>query len=161
MVRQNLVIWSTSAGRRSAPSSGPRRRRRRARTGRILVLLGLVRLTRAIRPRWRPLLAGTVLTATGLIFRHSLLGIGYFPGVGFLLVALFTPGEPEPGQAQLEQDLAVYSTQAERADIEATLNRYPDSVTGELRDILARQSAASASRPGLGPIRHPAVPGGG
>jgi hypothetical protein len=45
----------------------------------------------------------------------------------------------------LERELAGYCTPAQRADLEATLDRYPDGVTWELREILARQ--ADASRP--------------
>ena len=38
----------------------------------------------------------------------------------------------------LERELAGYSTPSQRRDLEATLDRYPDGVTQELRDILAR-----------------------
>ena len=47
---------------------------------------------------------------------------------------------------QLERELAGYSTAAQRADIEATLDRYPDGFTWELRDILARQAWARDTR---------------
>ena len=43
----------------------------------------------------------------------------------------------------LERELAEYSTPAQRCDLEATFDRYPDSVTCELRDILARQASAA------------------
>jgi hypothetical protein len=44
---------------------------------------------------------------------------------------------------ELERELAAYSTPAQRCDLEATFDRYPDSVTYELRDILARQAIAA------------------
>jgi len=44
--------------------------------------------------------------------------------------------------SDLERELAGYATPAERCDLEATLDRYPDGTTHELRDILARQSMA-------------------
>ena len=46
-------------------------------------------------------------------------------------------------RAQLERELAGYSTAADRCDLEAVLDRYPDGVTHELRAILARQSMAA------------------
>ena len=44
---------------------------------------------------------------------------------------------------ELERELAAYSTPAQRCDLSATFDRYPDSVTYELRDILARQAIAA------------------
>jgi hypothetical protein len=43
-------------------------------------------------------------------------------------------------RAELERELAGYTSPAERCDLEAALDRYPDGVTHELRTILARQS---------------------
>jgi hypothetical protein len=45
----------------------------------------------------------------------------------------------------LERELAQYSTPAQRCDLLATFDRYPDSVTDELRDILARQAIAASN----------------
>jgi len=50
-------------------------------------------------------------------------------------------------RADLERELGEYSTQAQRRDLEAALDRYPDRITSELRDILARQGAAGPGRP--------------
>ena len=47
-------------------------------------------------------------------------------------------------RAELERELAGYATTADRCDLEAALDRYPDGVTHELRGILARQSMAAA-----------------
>ena len=44
---------------------------------------------------------------------------------------------------RLERELGEYSTPAQRRDLEAILDRYPDGITCELRDILGRQDAAA------------------
>jgi hypothetical protein len=44
---------------------------------------------------------------------------------------------------ELERELAGYVTAADRCDLEAALDRYPDGVTHELRSILARQYMTS------------------
>ena len=40
-------------------------------------------------------------------------------------------------QEDLERELAEYSTRADFLDVEATLDRYPDGVTRDLRVLLA------------------------
>lgn len=40
---------------------------------------------------------------------------------------------------QLVRELADYRTDADCLDLEGTLDRYPDGVTAEIRDILAQQ----------------------
>jgi len=40
----------------------------------------------------------------------------------------------------LERELAGYRTTAERDDLFATLDQYPDGMTHELREILSRQA---------------------
>jgi hypothetical protein len=44
---------------------------------------------------------------------------------------------------KLERELAGYRTNAQRHDLEATLDRYPDDATREVREILASQAAAA------------------
>ena len=39
----------------------------------------------------------------------------------------------------LARDMAGFSSAADRRDLEATLDRYPDQVTAEMRDVLAGQ----------------------
>ena len=115
----------------------------------LLVALGVIRLAAVARPRWRPLLAGVVLTTAGVVLRSGAAGIVMIPGMLFLLSALLTPVDPVaagPRRRELERELAAYSTPDQRCDLEATFDRYPDSVTGELRDILARQAAAAGTR---------------
>jgi len=65
------------------------------------------------------------------------------PGMLFLLSALLVPVDPVaagPRRSELERELAAYSTPDQRSDLEATFDRYPDSVTRELRDILVGQA---------------------
>ncbi len=147
--RRNLVVWSSS-GRYGAPRftrlarSG--RIRRCIRTGALLTVIGLMRLARAVGSRWRPLLAGVVLTVAGVMLRSGMGSLVFFPGVLFLLSALLTPENPKAARKQrceLERELAAYSTPAQRRDLEATLAQYPDGITYELRDILARQAMAA------------------
>jgi hypothetical protein len=151
--RRNLVVWSRSVG--PADRYGARSLTRPARTGRIrrcirtaalLTVIGLVRLARAVRPRWRPLLAGGVLTAAGVMLRSSAWGAVLMPGLLLLFCAVLIPAGPggdRKRRSELERELAVYSTEAQRCDLEATLDRYPDSATYELRDILASRAAAA------------------
>ena len=153
--RRNLVIWSPSACRAErghglwfTQPARSRRIRRRMRTVALLATLGAIRLGAAVRPRWRPLLAGTLLTVAGVVLRSGPAGIVMIPGMLFLFSALLTPADPVaagPRRRELERELAAYSTPDQRCDLEATLDRYPDSVTSELRDILVWQ-AAGASR---------------
>jgi hypothetical protein len=145
--RRNLVVWTQSAGPgggyRPVPVTRARRIRRRIRIGVLLIVLGLMSVSRPIRARWRPVLAGVALTVAGLILRHGPGGILLLPGLFFLVAALLTPGRPDEDstrRSQLERELALYSTPAQRSDLEATLDQYPDRDTHELRDILARQA---------------------
>jgi len=92
------------------------------------------------RPRWRPLLAGTVLTVLGFIERQGVGGLCIVPGLLLLWHALLIPGDTEADRerlCQLKRELAAFSTPAQKRDLEATLDRYPDDVTYEIRNILA------------------------
>jgi hypothetical protein len=144
--RRTLVVFSSSAA--ASGGRGAARYPRRARTGRVRRLIRIVVLSMviAVRPRWRPLLAGTVLTAIGFIDRHGVVGMLVVPGVLSLWHALLIPGDPDADRerrSRLERELAAYSTPAERRDLEAILDRYPDGIAYELRDILASQAMAS------------------
>ena len=83
--RRNLVLWSQTArspGRyRAAPATRGGRSRRWARRGGLLFLIGLLALGRGVLARWRPILAGAVLTVVGGILRGD-------PGLPFLLPGL-------------------------------------------------------------------------
>ena len=153
--RGNLVVWRASRcpdehdrGLRFTRPPRAVRIRRRMRTGVLLVILGVMRLAAGARPRWRPLLAGVVLTTAGVVLRDGAAGIVMIPGMLFLLSALLTPADPVaagPRRRELERELAAYSTPDQRCDLEATFDRYPDSATVELREILARQAATAAA----------------
>jgi hypothetical protein len=147
--RRTLVVWSSDTGpdRYGLPwftqVARPRRFRRGIRTGALLTVIGLMRLARAVQADWR-LPAGVALTAVGVMLRTSPAGVVMIPGLLFLVVALLDPASPKPARArraELERELGAYSTPAERRDLEATLDLYPDGVTHELRDILARRVA--------------------
>ena len=147
--RRTLVVWRSQAGqdRYGLPwftqVARPRRIRRGIRTGVLLTIIGLRRLARAVPADWR-LAAGVVLTAVGVSLRSGPAGVVMIPGLLFLVVAILDPASPKPARtrrAELERELGAYSTPAERRDLEATLDLYPDGVTYELRDILARQLA--------------------
>jgi hypothetical protein len=46
----------------------------------------------------------------------------------------------------LERELSAYSTEADRADIEAMIDRYPSEDTAEIRQILANQAIVDRTR---------------
>jgi hypothetical protein len=147
--RQNVVVLSRSTApldrRGTSRHTLPRRIRRRLRITWLLALVGLMRLSYPVRARWRPLLAGAVLTVAGLLSHGGWGSIALLPGLTILLAAPLTEGSPKADRLQrskLERELAVYTTPAQRLDLEATLDRYPDKLTRELRDILARQATA-------------------
>ncbi len=161
--RRNLVVWSPSVGPADRSYGAPkltrlprtRRIHRGIRTGALLMVIGLMRLARAVRPRWRPLLGGGVLTVAGVMLRGGAWGALLVPGLVFLYSGLLIPARPAADRkrrSELERELAGYSTPAQRCDLEATLDRYPDSVTYELRDILASQAMAAYNNgiPGAG-----------
>ena len=146
--RRDLVVWSQSRdGYRSsqvARRARPRRIRQWLRLARLLPLLGLLTVARGVRPRWKPLLAGTVLTVAGLTMRGSGPGsVLLLPGLLLLLSAPLLPGAPSAERLELERELAGYWTSAQRHDLEAILDRYPDDATRELREILAGQAVAA------------------
>jgi hypothetical protein len=156
--RRNLVVWSQSAGSADLQVAPRPARTRRIRIIVLLTLVAVWPMVRAVRARWRPLLAGAALTGVGVAMRGSTVGsVVLLPGLLFLLTAPLLPGTPEADRlrrSELERELAVYATSAQRFDLEATLDQYPDSVTDELRDILARQAIAAANPrfPGAGHI---------
>ncbi len=160
--RRNLVVWSQSArpaGRHgtsqfTAPSRS-RRIRRFLRTGVLLTILGLMPLATAVRARWRMVLPGAVLTVVGVMYRADPAGVVLLPGLLLLFSAPLFPASlraDRTRRSELERELAGYSTPAQRCDVEAMLDRYPDDVTNELRVILARQAMAAYGNriPGAG-----------
>jgi hypothetical protein len=147
---RQVVVWRSSPGR-PAPlgfTRAPRSARIRwcFRTGGLLAIIGLLRVAAAILPRWRLLLSGVVLTGAGLILRSGPYSVVMLPGMVLMAAAAFTQTWPEEVRTRrraLEHELAAYCTPAQRRDLEAILDRYPDSATRELRDILAGQEVAA------------------
>jgi uncharacterized BrkB/YihY/UPF0761 family membrane protein len=64
------------------------------RIGVLLMVIGLMRLARTVRPRWRPLLAGVVLTVAGAM-ASGVWGAVLLPEVLFLLFAPLIPAAPK------------------------------------------------------------------
>src|SRR6201985_3192942 len=99
--RRNLVVWSQSAGsvgKYGAPPFTRRRRIRRwIRTGALLTVVGLMPLARAVRARWRPLLAGAVLTMVGIIWLDGPGGLVLLPGLWLFLFAPPNTARPYGG----------------------------------------------------------------
>src|ERR1700751_5648042 len=93
--RRHLVVLSQSAcsvGRYGAPPFPRRRRIRRwIRTGALLAVVGLMPLARAVRARWRPRLAGGVLTVAGVMWLDGPGGMVLLPGLWLLLSAPLIP----------------------------------------------------------------------
>jgi hypothetical protein len=144
--RRNLVLWSRTAGSpgryRTAPITRGRRIRKWIRLGALLVLIGLMTLGRAGLARWPPVLAGVVLTVFGGFLRGGPGSVFLLPGLMLLMSTPLIPGRSR-ARAKLERELASYSTPADRRDLEATLDQYPDDITREPREILASQAMAA------------------
>jgi hypothetical protein len=143
---RHRVVFSSSVY--PARRYGVLQRRRPERSGRVrrFMRIGMLVAVIAVRPRWRPLLAGIVLTVLGGIERQGAGGVFAIPGLLLLWQALLTPSDTDADRerrSQLRRELAAYSTPAQRGDLEATLDRYPDGTTCEIRDLLATYSIAS------------------
>jgi hypothetical protein len=156
--RRNLVVWSSPAGpARGTGLAGltlvtratrPGRIRRFIRISVLLTVMGLVDLARGEHPRWRLVLAGGALTAAGLVLRHDPAGVILLPGLLLLFAAPLAPDSPAADRKRrslLERELAAYSTAAQRCDLEATLDQYPDGATREMRAILSQQAMAAVN----------------
>jgi len=148
--RRNLVVWSQSdRAYRASRATRPARFWRLRRRIRIVFLFTVVGLLPLARARWPVLLAGTALTVTGIVMRDSATDLlVLLPGLLLLLSAPLLPGTTGADRVRrsaLERELAVYTTSAQRRDLEATLDQYPDDVTRELRDILTAKPELTAA----------------
>jgi hypothetical protein len=80
-----------------------------------VTVAGLRRLAHAARSRWRPLLAGGVLTVSGLLLRSGAWGALILPGIWFLGSALLVPANPDGDRkrSEPERELAAYARSAQ------------------------------------------------
>ena len=146
--RRRLVVFSSAAD--PAVGHGASRDKRVARTGPIsrFVRIGMLLTVIAVRPRWRPLLAGVVLTVLGVLDRQGPGSVLIIPGLLSFWRALMIAGETDADRerrSRLRCELAAYSTSAQRCELVTALDRYPDGITHEIRDILTSPPAASRS----------------
>jgi hypothetical protein len=90
--------------------------RRCAHTGALLTVIGLMRLARGMRSRWRPLLAGAVLTVIGVMLRNSDWGLILAAGLFFFVYPVLVPARSDADRKrryELERELPVYSIPVE------------------------------------------------
>ena len=137
--RRNRVVWNPSIG--SADRYGTPRFTRLARTRRIhrwihtgalLMIIGLMRLARAARPRWRPLLVGGVLTGFG-VAAAVVWGLVLLPGLLFLVSAALIPAGPKTRRAQraeVEHELGVFSHPAQLRLVSQAVALYDKQLSG-------------------------------
>jgi hypothetical protein len=121
--RRNLVTWRACvdpAGRYEAPGftrlARTRPIRRFVRIGALLAVIGLMRLARGASSRWRPLLAGTLLTVFGVVLRSSAWGLILAGGVLFFVYPMLIPAASDADRKrryELERELPVYSIPVE------------------------------------------------
>jgi hypothetical protein len=121
--RRNLVTGKLSVqpvGRDEALGltrpARTRRIRRCVRTGALLTVIGLMRLARGLRYRWRPLLAGAALTVFGVTLRDSAWGLILAAGPLFFVYPLLVPASSNADRKrryELERELPVYSIPVE------------------------------------------------
>lgn len=141
-------MFSSSAD--PADRHGASHYQRVERAGRIrgFIRISMLLTVIAVRPRWRSLLVGIVLTIPGVIERQGAAGVLIIPGLLLLWHALMISGDTDADRerrSQLKRELAAFSTPVQRCDLAATFDRYPDGITHEMRDILASPTVASHS----------------
>jgi hypothetical protein len=137
--RRRLVVFSSPAN--PAVAHGASQDKRFARTGPIsrFLRVGMLLTVIAVRPRWRPLLAGAVLTILGIIDLQGPGGVLIVPGLLSFWRALMISGDTDADRewrSELKRELAAYSTPAQRCELVAALDRYPDGITDQIRDVL-------------------------
>jgi hypothetical protein len=149
--RRKLVVFRSPADpAEPAVARGASQDKRIARTGPIrrFLRIGMLLTVIVVRPRWRPLLVGVVLTALGVVDLQGPASVLIIPGLLAFWCALMTAGDTDADRerrSQLKRELAAYSTPAQRRELVAVLDRYPDGITHEIRDILTNPPVASGS----------------
>jgi len=118
--RRNLLtnLSVDRVGRYEAPGLTrlvrTRQIRRCVRTGALLTVIGLIRLARSMRSRWRPMLAGAVLTVLGVMLHSGVVVLA--TGLWFFAYALvFSPSSDADRKRryELERESPVYSIPVE------------------------------------------------
>jgi hypothetical protein len=74
-------------------------------------------LARAVRARWRPVLAGAVLTVVGVVWLDGPGGMVLLPGLWLLVSAPLNPASPKADRMrcpEVERELDVFSHPAQR-----------------------------------------------
>jgi hypothetical protein len=137
--RRNLVVWSpsvSSADRHGAARLARFTRTKRIhwwiRTGALLMIIGLIRLARPARPRWRTLLAGGVLTGFGVV-AAVVWGLVLLPGLLFLVSAALIPARPKTDRAwraEVEHELGVFSHPAQLRLVSQAIALYDKQASG-------------------------------
>jgi hypothetical protein len=98
--RRSLMVWSSSGDRadRYGPASFPRLARPRRirwwlRTGALLAVIGITRLARGLRARWRSMffVTGGALIVAGVVLPS---GAAFVPGMLVVLIALLKAAGP-------------------------------------------------------------------
>src|ERR1700678_3497666 len=113
--RRRLVVFSSPAN--PAVAHGASQHKPVARSGPIgrFLRIGMLLTVIAVRPRWRPLLAGVVLTILGVLDRQGPGSVLIIPGLLSFWRALMIPGDTDADRerrSQLKRELAAYSTPA-------------------------------------------------
>lgn len=146
MRRRSHPPWKSLIGpaRYEGPVTRPARTGRIRRLFRTGALLAFIVLRDGLT-RWWPVVAGVLLTIAGFALPSAPGNVILLPGLLLLVSAPFAMASPkkDPTRRQrLKRELAAYTTAAQRRDLELILDRYPDSITRELRDILSTQAIA-------------------
>jgi len=117
--RRNLVKWNLSGdpassyeSRRLTRFARTRRIRRCVRTGALLTAIGLVRLARGLRSRWRPLVTGAVLTVGDVLLFNGAWDLILVAALLFFVYPVLFAASSDADRKrryELERELPIYS----------------------------------------------------
>jgi hypothetical protein len=96
------------------------------------MIIGVMRLARAVRPRWRPLLVGGALTGVGVV-AAVVWGLVLLPGLLFLVSAALIPARPKTDRArraEVEHELGVFSHPAQLRLVSQAVALYDKQASG-------------------------------
>ena len=135
--RRHIVVWSQSVGpadrygaARPAAAIRTGKVRRCIRLGVLLAVVGLMRLARSERARWRPFLAGVVLVVAGIMLPSGPWSALLLAGFWCLLRALLIPDSPDADRQQRGELIPSYVTSPPSAPrLPETAGAPPDQVS--------------------------------